>query len=100
MRAYLGRMYQVDVLEMTTEELLQNFREIALPGTVYASCGEFFPHADLVKFAKYVPARERAQQDLNSAHDMVEQVRADFARRQAAAVGAAAPPTVREEVAA
>jgi hypothetical protein len=80
-RNYLGRMYQIDVMEMTTEEFLQRFQDVVLPGNLYEQLGQFFPHADLVKFAKYQPDRERAETDMTTAHDIVEQVRADFAKR-------------------
>jgi len=83
-RDYVGRMYQVEVMEMTTEEFLARFREVPLPGTLYQRFGEFFPHADLVKFARYVPEAGRAEADLDVAHNMVELVRSDFARHNAA----------------
>jgi len=81
-REYLGWMYHVDVLEMTTEELLWEFREFPLPGDSYDTMQAFFEHADLVKFAKYIPLRERALADFNVVHDLVEAVRADYERRR------------------
>ncbi|MCX6835001.1 MAG: hypothetical protein NTW07_07695 [candidate division Zixibacteria bacterium] len=85
-RAYLGRIYKTDVLEMTTEEFLDTFHEIALPGETYLQLGEFFRHADQVKFAKLMPERVRIEDDFMSAHNVVERVRADYERRQAADV--------------
>jgi hypothetical protein len=81
-REYLGWMYQVDVLEMTTEEILEKFSDIPLPGDWYDTMRTFFTHADLVKFAKYVPARDRATADFHVVHDLVEAVRAEYQRRQ------------------
>jgi hypothetical protein len=101
MRAYLGRIYRTDVLEMTTEEFLETFREQELPGETYAELGGFFQHADQVKFAKLMPERERVEDDFMIAHDVVERVRADYERRQQAdlvtTVAKADEPTVTEE---
>ncbi|MCK4461694.1 MAG: hypothetical protein KAW46_07800 [candidate division Zixibacteria bacterium] len=81
-REYLGRMYAVDVLEMTTDEFLQAFHEIPLPGELYGTMHRFFDHADLVKFAKYIPDSARAEADFDVVHDLVETVRADHERRR------------------
>jgi len=90
-RSYLGRMYGIDVMEMTTGELLDRFTTVALPGDCYGALAEFFQHADLVKFARFVPLSDRALGDLDVVHDLVESVRADHAHRQ---VEAAAGQTV------
>ncbi len=82
-RSYLGRMYGIDVMEMTTEELLDRFITVALPGDCHSALVEFFRHADLVKFARFVPQSDRALGDLDVVHDLVESIRADHARRQA-----------------
>jgi len=81
-RGYLGRMYDINVLDMTTEEFLLLFRERQLPPGLHEDIGRFLRHADLVKFAKFVPERERAESDFDYVHTMVEQVRVDFERRQ------------------
>lgn len=81
-REYLGRMYAVDVLEMTTDEFLRAFHEISLPDQLYGAMQSFFDHADLVKFAKYVPERARAEADFDVVHDLVEAVRVDHERRR------------------
>jgi|GEM_PF-323767 len=85
-RGYLGRMYDINVLDMTTEEFLLLFGERQLPSNLHEDIGRFLRHADLVKFAKFVPERERAESDFDYVHTMVEQVRVDFERRQSVAV--------------
>jgi len=87
-RAYLGRMYDINVLDMTTEEFLLLFRERQLPPGLHEDIGRFLRHADLVKFAKFVPERERAESDFDYVHTMIEQVRIDCERRKAFAVDA------------
>ncbi len=76
-RAYLGKMYGVDTMEKTTEEFLDAFSDVSLPGNLYEESKDFLQHADMVKFAKYNPAPERAAADIDVAHDLVETVRTD-----------------------
>ena len=81
-RAYLGRMYKVDVLEMTTEEVMARFVEVELPDGQYDILRTFLSNADMVKFAKLLAARERLEEDFLTAHSLVEAVRAEFERRR------------------
>ncbi len=102
-REYLGWMFKVDVLEMTTTQFMKVFADIELPDGVYDELGEFFKHADQVKFARYVPLRERTETDFELAHNMVEQIRAEFERRQEEEVkiqtiDKAAEPEIEETV--
>jgi hypothetical protein len=80
-RTYLGQMYKHDVLEMTTEQFLETFAEIELPTGLYDQLAGYFKHADLAKFARYVPAVERTETDFEFTHRMIESVRADLERR-------------------
>jgi hypothetical protein len=83
-RAYLGRIYEVDVLEMTTEEFLEAFKDIEWPEELYEVMNGFLRHADQVKFAKFMPERQRIEDDFLTAHDVVEKVRRDYERRREA----------------
>jgi hypothetical protein len=80
-RAFLGRMYRVDVLEMTTSEFARAFAVIGLPGDWYNRMGEFFTHADLVKFARFTPDFERSEHDLSLVHDLIADVRDERLRQ-------------------
>ncbi|MBI5266277.1 MAG: hypothetical protein HY851_03490, partial [candidate division Zixibacteria bacterium] len=91
-RDYLGRMYSADVLEMTTEEFLDHFRAAELPTGMFDSCSALLRHADLVKFAKYVPEVERCHADFQAVRALIEQVRADYERKRAAEIAAAQTP--------
>lgn len=96
-RHYLGRMFFVDLLEMTTEELLGYFREIELPPGLFDDYASFLRHADLVKFAKLNPTADRCRVDFKFVHGLVEQVRMFVAQKRAAEVAAAhTPPTPAE----
>ena len=89
LRWYLGRMYDIDVLEMTTDEFCDRFATVELPADTYNQATAFLKHADLVKFARYTPPRERAEEDFTVVYRMVEAVREDYQRRHAAAAEAA-----------
>lgn len=81
-RTYLEKMFQLNVTDMTTEEFLDAFKSIDLPDNLYERMNNFLRHADLVKFAKYIPERERTETDFEDIYSMIEQVRLDFERRQ------------------
>jgi len=81
-RNYLGRIFEVDVLEMTTEQFTEAFSEINMPNDSFSRLTDFYGHADRVKFARFRPSKERAQQDFDLAHDVIEKVRVDYERRQ------------------
>jgi hypothetical protein len=91
-REYLGRMYSADVLEMTTEEFLEYFRIVELPAGMFDSCSGLLRHADLVKFAKYVPEAGRCHADFQAVRALVEEVRVDYERKRAAEIAAAQTP--------
>ncbi|MDX9858674.1 MAG: hypothetical protein RBT76_12855 [candidate division Zixibacteria bacterium] len=80
-RAFLGRMYRLDVLEMTTSEFDAAFCQIALPGEWFDRLMSFFQHADLVKFARATPEPGRGDQDLNLVHDLVADIRDEHLRK-------------------
>ncbi|MCP4683914.1 MAG: protein BatD [bacterium] len=81
-RDYLGRIYEVDVLEMTTEQFVEAFEDVDLPNDSFDRLTEFYGHADMVKFARFRPTTERARQDFDLAHDVIDKVRVDYERRQ------------------
>ncbi len=82
LRWYLGRMYQKNVLDMTTGEYMAQFEEVALPHAVYDETLSFLRYADLVKFARLEPKLDRCQQDFDTVHAIVEQVRAEYERQR------------------
>jgi hypothetical protein len=81
-RAFLGRIYENDVLEMTTTEFAVAFRDEELPGEWFDRLIDFFKHADLVKFAKLSPEAEGPGSDFALTHDMIDDVRIDWEKKQ------------------
>jgi hypothetical protein len=78
LRYYLGRMFAANIPDMTTDEFFSSFEIIGLPEDIKENMKKFFNHADLVKFAKYIPDAERSKLDFIYVHDIVERVRQDF----------------------
>ena len=77
-RAYLGRMYARNIIDMTTAEFFSIYAIIGLPADAEQELKEFFDHADLVKFAKYIPQTERPETDFAYAHNYIELIRREF----------------------
>ena len=80
-RVYYERMYDLNVLDMTTEEFLTAFGKLVLPNGLLDKMHGFLSHADLVKFAKLVPQDGRTDEDFEEIHQAIEIVRADWKRR-------------------
>jgi hypothetical protein len=85
-RKYLGEMFGADVLEMTTEEFLDHFMSVELPGGVLDECSGLLRHADLVKFAKLTPELERCRADFEIVHSLLEKVRRFIEEKRAAEI--------------
>ncbi len=72
LRAYLGRRYDIDALEMTTREALEALAGVDLktarPDDIAALLGE----ADLVKFAGYTYSDDASRARLPQVRDLVE----------------------------
>lgn len=78
LRVYLGRMYARNIVDMTTEEFFSIYAIIGLPTDAEQKLKEFFDHADLVKFAKYIPHSKRPEADFAYTHDYIELIRREF----------------------
>ncbi len=83
-RLFYEKMYNQNYTDMTTEELLASFRELELPESLYDDTKSFLRHADLVKFAKYIPEQKRCEDDYQVIHLMIEKVRVDILKKEEA----------------
>ncbi len=93
-RKYLGKMFGADVLEMTTEEFLDHFKTVDLPGGTFDECSALLHHADLVKFAKLTPELDRCKADFDIVHRQIDRVRQFAEEKRAAEIAASnTPPT-------
>ncbi len=82
LRAYQGKMFKFNAMDMTSEEFFAMFALQDIPDGLLPRTRALLNHADLVKFAKYVPEDARAEEDFEEVHRMIEEVRADYERKQ------------------
>jgi hypothetical protein len=75
LKAYVRDRWAVDVVDMTTEEVGPAMKSASIEQAVTERLVAFLRHADLPKFARAVPAAERARSDLDEAWDFVETTR-------------------------
>lgn len=75
LRFYVGDRYAVPAIDMTTAELAPAMGEARIAPADVEWTARFLEHADLAKFAKFVPSGERALGDLAAARDFVERTR-------------------------
>ena len=89
-RAFMGRVYQIPVLDMTTEEFLFAAEETRIPNEVKIRLRDFLRFGDLVKFARLAPDSDKPSGDFEEARYFVEQVRIAETAHQAAVMAPAA----------
>jgi len=65
LRTYLENRYQMSALDRTTSELLSELRLMTFSSDEMGLLRTFFGNGDLVKFAKFTPTEEDADEDLN-----------------------------------
>lgn len=73
-RAFLGRIYNIPVLDMTTDEFCSILAELEVTEDLYKWIKSFLGYADLVKFAKQIPKIERTESDFTDSHQLVDQI--------------------------
>jgi len=71
-------MYARNIVDMTTAEFSSIYLSIGLPAAAEQELQEFFDHADLVKFAKYIPRTDRPEADFAYTHNFIELIRREF----------------------
>jgi len=74
-RAFMGRMYQIPVLDMTTDEFCIRMIDEKVDSVIYDRVKAYLNFADLVKFARFVPETERMNVDFEEAREIIESVR-------------------------
>jgi hypothetical protein len=71
-RRYIEGRYFVPALELTTGELMDGLQEVALEADARNMLGDLLETSDLVKFAKYLPAKDEHERALQLAENFVE----------------------------
>ena len=70
-RIYVGRRYEVDALEQTTHELLENLKDFPVEPLL----SEILDESDFVKYAKYRPPQEEIKVTLQKGYEFVEKTK-------------------------
>ena len=71
-RRYIGRRYEVRTMELTTGEIIAGMINAGVDEGDTSSFQEFLEECDLVKFAKYLPPREKMEGAIEQARLLVE----------------------------
>ncbi|MCS7228251.1 MAG: hypothetical protein NZ839_04735 [Endomicrobia bacterium] len=69
-RWYIGEKYQINALELTTEELFITLKKI-VDKKYNIKLKSFLENADLAKFAKYRPEKTQMEQDFEVAKELI-----------------------------
>ena len=72
-KRFVGRKYKINYAERLTDEFIEEINQNnILPDEEIQSLSEFLAFADLVKFAKYQPEKEKKETDFNRIFALVE----------------------------
>lgn len=82
-RRYMENRYGLMALEKTTDEILEDLQVVDIPQDVMNDTDRILRRADLVKFAKYLPAIPEHEEMLSVAYSIVEKTKAVQALTQA-----------------
>jgi hypothetical protein len=72
LRVYLGGMYSIPAIDLTTTETRQALNQSILAGDHAQEFVALFSEGDLVKFARFVPPRAEAQKAIGRARGLVD----------------------------
>jgi hypothetical protein len=75
-RVYLGKVFEINATEMTSEEILETLRYIRREHKeAYEQLQKILQVSDLVKFAKWIPTSDESEKSLKDAYAFVEQTK-------------------------
>lgn len=78
LRSYIERMYHINSMEMTSDEILDELRMLHLENKqVYPRLKEILTLADLVKFAKWEPTPDEHEHSLANAYYFINQTKVE-----------------------
>lgn len=72
MRRYIEGRYMMPAIERTTGEIYQEMRAKGIERKHCIAIKEFLERCDLVKFAKFIPEKKEAMQDMERSYEVVE----------------------------
>ncbi len=75
LRHYLSRRYEINAMEMTSDEIIAAMRSAKLSNKASMNLATLLREADLVKFAKATPSYEESEADYLKAYYLVEETK-------------------------
>ena len=72
-REYLEGQFDIDAIEMTSEEILDEVKKIRLENNIYNKLQDTLLIADLVKFAKATPNSSENENAFNNINSFIEE---------------------------
>ena len=82
-REYIEGQFGVNAVEMTTDDILEEVKQLHFSQETYNKLKETMEVADLVKFAKYSAANLESENAMNSMTEFVNESYAQFQKRKA-----------------
>lgn len=70
-RRYLGKKFEFEAIDLTTTEIDEYFETIEFDRDFQSGLISFLRHADLIKFAKFVPPPEQPDEDWQTAYELI-----------------------------
>jgi len=70
-RKYMEGRFYIVAIEMTTEQLINNMKQVEIENNIIELTYEFLDSCDLVKFAKYIPTQQENELAIQQAYDIV-----------------------------
>ena len=77
-REYIEGQFDINAVEMTTDDILEEVKELRFDAQLYAKLKETMEVADLVKFAKYTTSSLENDQAMNDMTDFVNESYAHY----------------------
>jgi hypothetical protein len=74
-KCYLAGRFQIETLERTSEEVLDEMRRVRVGSGAVGVAGDFLAETDLVKFARYLPLEEEIRRTVDRAYRLVDQTK-------------------------
>ncbi len=97
LRQYIMRRFQVNAMEMTSEEILSEIYRLHDVHSVYDTLKHVLELADLVKFAKYVPLPNDNEMSILNAYLFVNQTKIEELQNPAGEGNATTEPVTEKE---
>jgi hypothetical protein len=96
-KRYLSGRFQIDTLERTSEEVLDEMKKARVGTAATGLVREFLSETDLVKFAKYLPREDEVRASVDKAYRLVDQTK--LALSAPPSTPETAPPALSPEAA-